>query len=91
VRRQTKESERQAEMTPAQCRAARGLLDWTQSRLADAATVAVSTVTSFERSWRVAAPETIQAMQHALEAAGVEFIPENGSGAGVRMKKAKLN
>jgi hypothetical protein len=53
--------------------------------------VAVSTMASFERSWRVAAPETIQAMQHAQESAGVEFIPENGSGAGVRMKKAKLN
>jgi transcriptional regulator with XRE-family HTH domain len=78
-------------MTPAQCRVARGLLDWTQERLADAAKVAVSTVTSFERSLRVAAPETIQAIQHTLEAAGIEFIPENGSGAGVRMKKAKLN
>jgi hypothetical protein len=30
-------------------------------------------------------------MQLALEAAGVEFIGENGSGAGVRIKKAKLN
>jgi transcriptional regulator with XRE-family HTH domain len=91
VRRAAQKSERQAEMTPAQCRAARGLLDWTQSRLADVAKVAVSTVASFERNWKAPTPETIQAMQHALEAAGVEFIPENGSGAGVRMKKAKLN
>jgi hypothetical protein len=28
---------------------------------------------------------------HAFEAAGIEFIPENGRGAGVRMKKWKLN
>ncbi|CAO3439389.1 hypothetical protein [Azospirillum argentinense] len=27
------------------------------------------------------------AMQHALEAAGVIFIPENGEGPGVRMRK----
>jgi hypothetical protein len=27
------------------------------------------------------------ALQRALEAAGVEFIPENGGGAGVRMKE----
>jgi hypothetical protein len=27
------------------------------------------------------------ALQRTLEAAGVEFIPENGGGAGVRMKK----
>jgi len=30
-------------------------------------------------------------MKRALESAGVEFISENGSGAGVRMKKGKLN
>jgi transcriptional regulator with XRE-family HTH domain len=78
-------------MTPEQCRAARGLLDWTQSRLAGASGLAVSTVVRFERSGRVLSPGTVQAMQFALEAAGVEFIGENGSGAGVRMKKAKLN
>ena len=78
-------------MTPAQCRAARGLLDWTQQRLAVAAGVAVSTVASFERSWKVVTPETIQAMQRVLEAAGVEFIDENGSGAGVKFGRGKLN
>jgi DNA-binding transcriptional regulator YiaG len=89
--RETQKSERQAEMTPAQCRAARGLLDWTQSRLAGASGLAVSTVVRFERNERVVPAGTVQAMQLALEAAGVEFIGENGSGAGVRMKKAKLN
>lgn len=78
-------------MTPAQCRAARGLLDWTQTTLADAAGVAVATVTSFERSWRCNFPDAIQAMKRALEAAGVEFIAEDGSGAGVRFRKGKLN
>jgi hypothetical protein len=29
------------------------------------------------------------AVQRALEKAGVEFIAENGGGAGVRMKKRK--
>jgi hypothetical protein len=43
------------------------------------------------RSETVVPAATVQAMQLAFEAAGVEFIPENGSGAGVRMKKAKLN
>jgi len=78
-------------MTPAQCRAARGLLDWTQVKLAEAAGVGLTTVTSFERSWRCNYPDTIQAMKRALEAAGVEFIEENGSGVGVRIKKGKLN
>ena len=36
-------------MTPAQCRAARGLIDWSQVKLAEVAAVAVSTVTSFEQ------------------------------------------
>jgi hypothetical protein len=67
------------------------LLDWTPQKLADAAGVAVSTVTSFERSWRCNYPDKIQATQSALEAAGVEFIEENGSGVGVRIKKGKLN
>jgi transcriptional regulator with XRE-family HTH domain len=78
-------------MTPAQCRAARGLLDWTQATLAGAAGLGVSTVVRFERSETVVAAATVQTMQLAFEAAGVEFIRENGSGAGVRMKKAKLN
>jgi hypothetical protein len=67
------------------------LLDWTQARLADEAKVAVSTVVRFERSETVVAAATVQTMQLAFEAAGVEFIRENGNGAGVRMKKAKLN
>ena len=78
-------------MTPAQCRGGRGLLDWTQKKLADAAGVRRSAVSSFELSWRAPAPETIHAMQRALEAAGIEFIDENGSGAGVKFRKGKLN
>jgi hypothetical protein len=78
-------------MTPAQCRAARRLLDRTQSNLAEAAGIGVSIVTGFEQSWRVAFPAKIQSMQRAIEVAGVELIAENGSGAGVRLKKGKLN
>jgi hypothetical protein len=32
---------------------------------------------------------TVEAIQASLEKAGVEFIAENGGGAGVRLKKAK--
>ncbi len=75
-------------LTPATCRAARGLLDWTQRQLADAARVGLSTVKNFEG--RLSAPMTnnLTAMQIALEAAGIEFIPENGGGAGVRLRKS---
>jgi hypothetical protein len=67
------------------------LLDWTQVKLAEAAGVGLTTVTSFERSWRCNYPDKIQAMKRALEAAGVEFFAENGSGAGVKFRKGKLN
>jgi transcriptional regulator with XRE-family HTH domain len=77
-------------MTPAQCRAARGLLDWTQAQLAEAAGLALATVVKFERSGRAVPAKAVQAMQLAFEAAGVEFIAENGSGVGVRMKKGKI-
>jgi hypothetical protein len=32
-------------------------------------------------------PANEKAVRGALEAAGIEFIPENGGGAGVRMRK----
>ncbi len=76
-------------MMPAHCRAARALLDWTQPQLAEAAELGLSTVVDYERSRRAVSPEAIQAISRALEKAGVEFIPENGGGAGVRLKKAK--
>jgi ribosome-binding protein aMBF1 (putative translation factor) len=74
-------------MTPAQCRAARGLLDWSQKNLAEAARVGVVTVRQFESASATPRNSTLDAMRRALEAAGIELIPENGSGAGVRLKK----
>jgi transcriptional regulator with XRE-family HTH domain len=78
-------------MTPAQCRAARGLLDWTQAKLAEAAGLTLATVVKLERNGRTVPARAVQAMRLAFEAAGVEFIPENGSGEGVRLQKGKLN
>nr|WP_296709008.1 transcriptional regulator [Rhodoblastus sp.] len=75
-------------MKPAQCRAARALIDWTQPKLADSAGLGLSTVVDFERSRRPVSEGALAAIRSALEAAGVEFIPENGSGAGVRLKKS---
>ena len=74
-------------MTPAQARAGRALLGWSQPRLADAAALGLSTVVDFERTRRVVADPSIASIRAALEAAGIEFIPENGGGAGVRLRK----
>ena len=74
-------------MTPAQCRAARALINWTQPKLSEAAALGLSTVVDFERERRKVSSDAICAMQTALEAAGVIFVAENGEGAGVRLKK----
>ncbi|MDR6955965.1 transcriptional regulator with XRE-family HTH domain [Ancylobacter sp. 3268] len=55
--------------------------------LATLAGVSAMTVTRFENGHSGGSPETLAAIQRALEAAGVEFIPENGGGPGVRLKK----
>lgn len=74
-------------MTPAQCRAARGLLDWTQTALAEVAGVGLSTVVDFERTRREVSNDRVAALRAALETFGVDFIAENGGGPGVRLRK----
>jgi len=74
-------------MTPAQARAARAMIGMTQGSLAQAARVSLSTVVDFERERRKVAEPSVAAIRAALEVAGVEFIAENGGGAGVRLRK----
>ncbi|SFK37645.1 Helix-turn-helix [Pseudovibrio ascidiaceicola] len=74
-------------MTPAQCRAARALIGMSQKELASMANVGAQTLADFERGARVPRINNLNAMQTALEEAGVEFIPENGGGVGVRLRK----
>jgi hypothetical protein len=73
-------------VTSAQIRAARGLLNWTVRDLAERAAVHRNTVTRAETEATGPGHATV-AIRTALEVAGVEFIPENGGGAGVRLKK----
>jgi transcriptional regulator with XRE-family HTH domain len=75
-------------ITPATCRAARGLADLTQRRLAEIASVGLSTIKAFESGTSAPMVNNLKAIQAALEIAGIEFIPENGGGAGVRLRKA---
>ncbi|WP_352837301.1 helix-turn-helix transcriptional regulator [Mesorhizobium sp. M0664] len=74
-----------------QCRGARAMLDWSQSELAAAAGVSRATVVDFERGARIPHRNNLGAIRCALEAAGVEFIPENGGGPGVRLARRSDN
>jgi len=77
-------------ISPAQCRAARGLLDWSQQELADKAQVGVVTVRLLEAGSDRPRRSTLEVVRRCLEAGGVEFIDENGGGAGARFREAEV-
>jgi transcriptional regulator with XRE-family HTH domain len=62
-------------LNPAQIRAARALLAWSQQDLARQARVAASTVADFERGHRTPVTNNADAMRMALESAGISFLP----------------
>jgi transcriptional regulator with XRE-family HTH domain len=76
-------------LTSAQIRAARALLRWSAEDLAREAALGLATIRRAENvevhSMTAANDLTVR---HALEAAGVEFIDENGGGPGVRLRSA---
>ncbi|CAN5192089.1 helix-turn-helix transcriptional regulator [soil metagenome] len=74
-----------------QLRAARALLGWSQTELAEKAGVSLPTVKRAERAegGPAVSDDVITKLQLALERAGVEFIAENGGGAGARMRKPR--
>lgn len=78
-------------MTPAQCRAARALLDWSQQRLAEAAVIGNATIRNFESGRSAPQRATLDVLRRALEAGGVVFVEENGEGPGVRLRKQGVN
>jgi hypothetical protein len=75
-------------ITSAQLRAARALLRWSALDLAKASTVGVATIRRVEvvEGEISATLPNEAALRAALENAGVEFIDENGGGAGVRLR-----
>ncbi len=77
-------------LTSAQIRAARALLRWRAEDLARVSEVGIATVRRAELregETSLTAPND-RAIRRALEAAGVEFIDENGGGPGVRLRKS---
>lgn len=70
-------------------RAARALLRWDQRKLADVSSISLPTIKRLESKPGTleAHSSTVTALTRALENAGIEFIAENGGGAGVRLSK----
>lgn len=77
----------QNDIHPGQVRAARALIGWTRERLSETSGVPVRTIARLEDGDTKPRSSTSSCIRTALEAAGVEFIPENGGGPGVRLRK----
>jgi transcriptional regulator with XRE-family HTH domain len=73
-------------MNAAQCRAARALLKWTQEDLSDKSGASPVTIRNFENGRSSAQKGTLLLIRKTFEDAGIEFIPENGGGVGVRLR-----
>ena len=76
----------------AEIRAGRALLGWSQSNLAEAASVGVATVRRLESAGSEirGSAESVWKVQRALEEAGIEFIPPEGTkGPGVRLRASQ--
>jgi transcriptional regulator with XRE-family HTH domain len=74
-------------ITAGQCRAARGLLGWSQLELAKFAGVGVVTIHQLESGANQPRRATLDVVKRAFESAGVEFIDAKGGGPGVRLRE----
>lgn len=73
-------------ISTAQIRAARGLLKWTQATLAHQAAISTVTLNMIENEAVRPRGGTLDLIESALEAGGVEFLTEDGVGVGVRFR-----
>lgn len=73
-------------MHPVQCKMARVALGWGVRDLAKHAKVASDTISRLERG-EVLRERTIDDIRATFEAAGIEFIPEDTKGPGVRLRE----
>jgi transcriptional regulator with XRE-family HTH domain len=72
------------DISPALCRAARALLGWKQSDLAEKAEVSIGTIRDFEADARKLHKNNARAIQRSFEEAGVAFLEQ----AGVAFRKS---
>lgn len=75
-------------LTAAQIRMARGCLRWSVKELADASGVSSATIRRMEESEGMpkSLADNLAKLKRAFEEEGLEFIPQNGGGPGVRLR-----
>ena len=73
-------------ITPAQCRAARALLNWSQEDLVARSGVSKKTIADLKRGVTQPRAQTLAQITQALETAGIELL--NGRRPGVRIRSA---
>ena len=76
-----------AMITARQIKAARALLGWSQQELADRAIVSLNALTRLERGQVDSRQSTVRSVESALIKGGVELIPAEEKGEGVRLVK----
>ena len=75
-------------LTLEQIKGARAMLGWSAKELSERAGIGVATIQRMEiRGPGTSTANNLQAVKESLEKAGIEFIPENGGGPGVRLRK----
>jgi DNA-binding XRE family transcriptional regulator len=74
-------------VTSAQIRMARAALNWTVRDLAQATGLHRNTITNIEVGRYAGDPATLVLIKSVFIREGVDFIEENGGGAGVRLRK----
>ena len=76
-------------ITTGQVKAARVLLGWSQADLAHRSGISEPTIARLESiGGKLGGRQgTTEKIKNAIEAAGIEFIDENGGGVGVRLRK----
>jgi hypothetical protein len=75
------------ELTRVDAEIARGLLDWSQQKLSETARVGIVTIGQLEAGKHEPRRSTLDVVRRCFEIAGIDFIDENGGGAGVRLSK----
>ena len=73
-------------ITASQSRAARALIEWSDTQLAEASGVELKVIQYLEARFRRPSADEQRRIRIALEEGGVVFIAENGGGVGVRLK-----